>query len=146
MTDKEYNHLVELRNKCYRDRMDRETEINYFTGFNDCYEKVRETLEKENAELKKENKVLAQNLEDTEILNKTYEKKLNDLKKENAELTKDMASAVPLLEKATVISDLLNKAKDLIKWFVWYFREDYNNVPYKQKVKEAEQFLSEVEK
>jgi len=53
MTDKEYNHLVELRNKCYRDRRDRGTEINYFTGFNDCYEKVRETLEKENAELRK---------------------------------------------------------------------------------------------
>ena len=34
----------------------------------------------------KENKVLAQNLEDTEILNKTYEKRFSDLKKENAEL------------------------------------------------------------
>ncbi len=41
MTDKEYNCLVELRNKCYRDRRDRETEINYFTGFNDGYEKGR---------------------------------------------------------------------------------------------------------
>lgn len=38
------------------------------------------------AELIKENKVLAQNLEDTEILNKTYEKRFNDLEKENAEL------------------------------------------------------------
>ncbi len=51
MTDKEYNCLVELRNKCYRDRRDRETDINYFTGFNDGYEKGKESLE-ENAELK----------------------------------------------------------------------------------------------
>lgn len=40
----------------------------------------------ENVELKKENKVLAQNLEDTEILNKAYEKRFSDLEKENAEL------------------------------------------------------------
>ena len=41
MTDKEYNHLVELRNKCYRDRRDRETEINYFTGFESLYRQCR---------------------------------------------------------------------------------------------------------
>ena len=40
------------------------------------------------AELEQENKVLAQNLEDTEILNKTYEKRFSDLEKENAELRK----------------------------------------------------------
>lgn len=40
----------------------------------------------ENVELKQENKVLAQNLEDTEILNKTYEKRFSDLEKKNAEL------------------------------------------------------------
>ena len=41
-------------------------------------------------ELEKENKVLAQNLEDTEILNKTYEKRFDDLKKENADLKKKL--------------------------------------------------------
>ena len=42
----------------------------------------------------------------------------------------------------------LTEAKELLKWFVWYFREGSPNlVPYKHKVKEAEQFLnSEVEK
>lgn len=49
MTDKEYNRLVELRNKCYRDRKDRETDITYFTGFNDGYEKGKENFEKDNA-------------------------------------------------------------------------------------------------
>ena len=52
MTPEEYNRLVDLRNKCYLDRRDRETEINYFTGFNDGYEKGKEIFEKENAELK----------------------------------------------------------------------------------------------
>lgn len=53
------------------------------------YEGYIAELEKEKAELIKENKVLAQNLEDTEILNKTYEKRFNDLGKENAELKKN---------------------------------------------------------
>ena len=39
------------------------------------------------------------------------------------------------------------KAKELLKWFVWYFREGSPNlVPYRRKVEEAEQFLSEVGK
>ncbi|MCR5765652.1 MAG: hypothetical protein K6G09_06720 [Treponema sp.] len=45
------------------------------------------------------------------------------------------------------LSDKLTKAKELLKWFVWYFREGSPNlVPYKHKVAEAEQFISEVEK
>lgn len=52
MTPEEYNHLIELRNKCYRDRVCRETDITYFTGFNDGYEKGKEIFEVENAELK----------------------------------------------------------------------------------------------
>jgi hypothetical protein len=46
----------------------------------------RRKSEEQIAELEKENKVLAQNLEDTEILNKTYEKGFSDLEQENAEL------------------------------------------------------------
>lgn len=61
MTDSEYNRLVELRNKCYRDRRDRETEINYFTGFNDGYEKGKEIFEKENAKAKEYIKLLLMN-------------------------------------------------------------------------------------
>ena len=52
MTPEEYNHLVELRNNCYRDRVCSETDITYFTGFNDGYEKGKEIFEMENAELK----------------------------------------------------------------------------------------------
>lgn len=58
-----YNHLVKLRNECYRDRIDRETEITYFTGFNDGYEKGEEAgkihwhdLEKDPNDLPKKNK------------------------------------------------------------------------------------------
>lgn len=41
----------------------------------------------------------------------------------------------------------LTKAKELLKWFVWYFREGSPNlVPYKHKVAEAEQFLNDLEK
>ena len=51
--------------------------------------------------------------------------------------------------KASYLKEVLKnkKAKELLKWFVWYFREGSTNlVPYKHKVAEAEQFLSEVEK
>ena len=42
----------------------------------------------------------------------------------------------------------LTKAKELLKWFVWYFKEGSPNlVSYKHKVKETEQFINnEVEK
>lgn len=44
-------------------------------------------------------------------------------------------------------NEQLTNAKELLKWFVWYFREGSPNlVPYKHKVKEAEQFLSELKK
>jgi hypothetical protein len=72
-------------------------------------------------ELKEENNVLAQNLEDTEILNKTYEKRFEDLEKENAELKnfimqskKDGISPI----NALIIKNLgnqLTKAKEIIK-------------------------------
>ena len=43
-------------------------------------------------------------------------------------------------------NERLTKAKGLLKWFVWYFKEGSPNlVPYKHKVKEAEQFLRESE-
>jgi hypothetical protein len=69
------------------------------------------------------------------------------LEKENAELKEKLNFSTQYYqgEKA---KEQLTKAKEIIKWFVWYFREGGPNlVPYKHKVEEAEQFLnSEVEK
>lgn len=44
------------------------------------------------------------------------------------------------------LENQLAKAKEFLKWFVWYFREDCpNHVPYKHNVETVEQFLIEVE-
>ena len=102
------------------------------------------------------------------ICQKEYENKclaqkiqyIKELQEEVAELKgiKDVATLIranndtvvtlmQLNNKLVSKSQQLTKAKELLKWFVWYFREDYNNVPYKHKVEEAEQFInSEVEK
>ena len=149
----------------------------------------REILEMEQAKIKpyldriagleKKNKVLTQNLEDTEIINKALEKENAKLRKvaefqqssnmnthlENKKIKEVLAVGSmwnkhlnsqnkALEEERDKYRDMtfeqreqLTKAKDLLKWFVWYFREGSPNlVPYKHKVEEAEQFLSEVEK
>lgn len=78
-------------------------------------------------------------------------KNLLELEKENAELRKNNLSLRDAVDmqmytnKANKeIADMqLTKSKELLKWFVWYFREgSLNLVPYKHKVKEAEQFLN----
>ena len=78
-------------------------------------------LQEENEELKE------QNIKDCENFNKTMKEIKEQWNNEHYQLT---------------------KTKELLKWFVWYFREGSPNlVPYKHKVAEAEQFLnSEVEK
>jgi hypothetical protein len=115
---------------------------------------VSRQLEKRIEELEEENKVLAQNLEDTEILNKTYEKKNKELKTDYEVLSCSVGDFDELQNKLEEeqrknngLSDNLTKAKELLKKFIEtsnpiYFEED------RQKVKaEAEQFLnSEVEK
>ena len=74
--------------------------------------------------------------------------------KENAELKGEAESVLDnwcrgadpcmVLKKQ---DELLTNAKELLKWFVWYFKEGSSNlVPYKHKVKEAEHFLSELER
>ena len=77
------------------------------------------------------------------------EKQIDELKKENTELkakNKWYSEQVCNKECAEVWGNL-TKATDLLKWFVWYFREGSPNlVPYKHKVAETEQFISEVEK
>ena len=104
----------------------------------------------EKAELIKENKVLAQNLEDTEILNKTYEKRFNDLEKENAELKKqfEMSNKVynDNLDYSHHIEEQLTKAKELLKQ--WLQTSKNNSCDNINIVADTEQFLkdSEVEK
>ena len=84
--------------------------------------KYTRPYEKRIAELEKENKVLAQNLEDTEILNKTYEKRFDDLEKENA------------------------KVKELLKEFVHHYKAKTIYIENMQELLEqAEQFLKDCE-
>ena len=95
----------------------------------------------------KENKVLAQNLEDTEILNKTYEKRFDDLEKENAELKKLKRECETSLCRAEFQYNYeqLTKAKDLLKqWLQTSKASGCDNINI---VTDTEQFLnSEVEK
>ena len=120
------------------------------------------TLQERIATLEKENKVLAQNLEDTEILNKTYEKRFNDLEKENAELKEKLKpeNCIEYLARGGYVKflcengnehDQLTKAKDHIKKLLDCLKQDTNdpqtNYYVCQYMDKAEQFLnSEVEK
>lgn len=112
-------------------------------------------------ELKKENKVLAQNLEDTEILNNTYEKRFDDLKKENAELKEEnkkwkdewqeqVQKATDEGYARTLQTIQLTRAKEIIKNLLILKNDHYGNTKMEWRVKvteQAEQFLnSEVEK
>ena len=74
---------------------------------------IKEIVEEETKELKKENKVLAQNLEDTEILNKTYEKRFSDLEKENAELRNNGFTVSAMTEQQLKVA--LEKGEQLEK-------------------------------
>ena len=107
-------------------------------------------------ELEKENKVLAQNLEDTEILNKTYEKRFSKLEKENAELKGEADSVLdnwcrgndpcPHLKKR---DEQLTKAKELLKEFVHHYKDKTIYIENMQDLLEqVERFIkdSEVEK
>ena len=119
----------------------------------ECYDeafiKGYELSEKQIAELEKENKVLAQNLEDTEILNKTYEKRFSDLEKENAELKlklEALEGQTPwkdIKDKSEVIGQL-TKAKEILERLLI---TSCNSDVLRVRV-EAEQFIkdSEVEK
>ena len=99
MIDSEYNRLVELRNKCYQDRMDRETDITYFTGFNDGYEKGKESLAEENAELERKLEQTEKDLADYQFNYPTIKK----LEKENTDLRDNYdqfkAIAEPVIER-----------------------------------------------
>jgi len=102
------------------------------------------------AELEKENKVLAQNLEDTEILNKTYEKRFEDLEKENVELKKQLEMSNKVyndnLDYSHHIEGQLTKATEIIKKYLAIGVGGKITQNYLDVTKEAEQFISEVEK
>lgn len=88
------------------------SDVEMITGYVESRENHIEILKNENAELKDDNKVMADNY------SKMEQKFYNQLA----------------------------KAKEGLKWFVWYFREGcLNHVPYKHNVEVVEQFLNEVE-
>lgn len=90
----------------------------------------------------------------TDLFFKPLEERIAELEKENAELKEqclilaDCNTCHSTCKNENVeMKKQLTKAKGLLKWFVWYFKEGSPNlVPYKHKVKEAEQFIREVEK
>ena len=150
----------ELYNKI--DKFCNETDWSKYPTYEHALEEfIKEIVEEETKELKEENKVLAQNLEDTEILNKTYEKRFDDLEKENAELKEELKKWKDewqeQVQKATdegyartLQTIQLSKAKEIIREFVeWATWQGNSKCPsFKSIQDKAEQFLkdSEVEK
>ena len=105
------------------------------------------------AELEQENKVLAQNLEDTEIVNKALEKENAELKSENQkwkdEWQEQVQKATDEGYARTLQTIQLTKAKEIIREFVEWATWQGSNCPnFKSIQDKAEQFLkdSEVEK
>ena len=90
-----------------------------------------------------ENKCLAQNLEDTEILNKTYEKRFSDLEKENAELKKQLEMSNKVyndnLDYSHHIEGQLTTAKEIISEYINILKGDTKN--WKKTQEKAELFL-----
>lgn len=85
------------------------------------------------------------------------QKRITELEKENTELkeinegycrNRDrlISMGFPNFKDCKEYAAKLTKAKELLKWFVWYFKEGSSNlVPYRHKVEEAEQFLKDCE-
>ena len=151
MGDKRKMNIDEMK-----DRIARAEEIQRYTE-NRC-----EVLEKENAELKaivrntkavdesftklqQENKVLAQNLEDTEIVNKALEKENAELKSENQkwkdEWQEQVQKATDEGYARTLQTIQLSKAKELLKRVQGY-KENLDDEADKL-YDEIEQFLKE---
>ena len=120
-----------------------------------------DVAEKRIAELEKtlaEQKEFYEN-EYFQIADRTADEKIKELEKNQVEVTIDDYSPhdpntwgdmheewfVPKEAVRDLLKEnyaLITKAKDLLKWFVWYFREGSPNlVPYKHKVAETELFL-----
>lgn len=102
------------------------------------------------ADLEKKNKVLTQNLEDTEIINKALEKENTKLKSiADFQQSGNMSRYFELKRQAEKLEEAKELLKKLLvhsKRYIWI--ADDNNKPIMQKeIAEVEQFLnSEVEK
>jgi DNA repair exonuclease SbcCD ATPase subunit len=134
----------------------REVKLKYRAYFVSAEPREKQIQEKDQkiAELEKEIKILAQNLEDTEILNKTYEKRFSNLEKENAELKgiKDVATLIranndtvvtlmQLNNKLVSKNQQLTKAKEVISEYINILKGDTKN--WKKTQEKAEQFLKD---
>lgn len=100
-------------------------------------------------ELKEENKVLAQNLEDTEIINKALEKENAELKEfVNAPHTKGRKTTrADYIKTVWDLSKQLTKAKELLVKWVELYKPKLEGYPITPIQEQTEQFLnSEVEK
>lgn len=112
----------------------------------DTYSQYNEILDyfKRITELEQENKVLAQNLEDTEIVNKALEKENAELKSENQkwkdEWQEQVQKATDEGYARTLQTIQLTNAKEIIKNLMVYVPVDL------KEYEEAKQFISEVEK
>lgn len=115
-----------------------------------------EPREKRIAELEEENKVLAQNLEDTEILNNTYEKRFDNLEKENTELKENLDEKnntvhnLDVMNKEALryygeVNDQLTKAKEIIKRLLNVVRNHLciADVNFNKLINDAEKILKE---
>ena len=117
---------------------------NYEMMKNECFEtrKLNDSLgklvvvkNKKIKELEQENKVLTQNLEDTEIVNKALEKENAELKAKNKWYSEQVCN-----KECAEVWGQLTKAKDLLK-------RCYENYIYLEPLRsEIEQFLNSEEK
>ena len=119
-----------------------------FFQVNEKTERIAE-LEKENAELKDYNKKLLQSDIDKQNKIVLLSKKVNDLQKENVGLKSEKGC-----KSCTKFDEVkLTKAKEIIKDFINYYLDNYNDytMPRFERIKEAKEFVkkqnnSEVEK
>ena len=101
------------------------------------------TLQERIATLEKENKVLAQNLEDTEILNKTLVNRNAELRKDNSEWEKASDKWKSLYD---LTNNQLTNAKEIIREFMKYEINEYDGsleIHFEELKKQAEQFLKD---
>ena len=137
----------------YNEEYERTGKRHYWVGFDikNAFLAGAEPREKRIAEL--EHQLTHRNCLDCSNHSSKLRMRTLELEKENAELKEKLEVVIALKDEEigciqTDFNTFKSKAKELFKWFVWYFREGSPNlVPYKHKVAEAEQFLnSEVEK
>ena len=124
-----------------REKRIEELEVTNKKISDECH-KLVDTLEEssmKNAELKADN-------EARKFAMAMSEKVEKQLREENVELENDMKTAIPLLEKSVEISESLTKAIEIIEGLMRFCRCFAQHHTDDIRYKEAEQFISEVEK